>query len=117
MVQKSFLAILLIFLLSNCTTAIKPIEIFSKPVEVAIAQPPEPAPIKLTNIEWKVINQEDVIYYGLKVRDYEILSVNMLELKKYIEAQKNNLDYYKKVTGGTEENANEAADVSTNTTE
>ena len=41
----------------------------------------------------------------------------MLELKKYIEAQKNNLDYYKKVTGGTEENANEAADVSANTTE
>jgi hypothetical protein len=77
----------LTFLLSSCSSAVKPIEIFSKPVEIAIAQPPAPAPIKLTNITWKVLNIDDTIYYGLRVKDYELLSTNMLELKRYITNQ------------------------------
>jgi hypothetical protein len=105
--------ILLSFLLSSCSQAVKSIEIFSKPVEIAIVQPLAPTPIKLANISWKVLNVDDTIYYGLKVRDYEILSVNMLELKKYIKAQKNNLEYYKEVTGGNNETDAEATTVNT----
>ena len=106
MAQKIFLLVLSTFLLSSCSSAVKPIEIFSKPVEIAIAQPPAPAPIKLTNITWKVLNIDDTIYYGLRVKDYELLSTNMLELKRYIAALQNNLKYYKEVTGGNKESLN-----------
>jgi hypothetical protein len=117
MVQKIFLVVLSIFLLSSCSK-VKSIEIFSKPIEIAIAQPPAPSPVKLNNITWKVLNIDDNIYYGLRVRDYELLSINMLELKRYIAAQQNNLKYYKEVTGGNKESDNvDITPTTDNTTE
>jgi hypothetical protein len=115
MVQKIFLIVLSIFLLSSCSK-VKSIEIFSKPIEIAIAQPPAPNPLKLNNIQWKVLNIEDTIYYGLRVKDYELLSINMLELKRYIAAQQNNLKYYKEVTGGNKETVNADTNTVTDTT-
>jgi hypothetical protein len=110
MVQKIFLIVLLTFLLSNCSKTVKSINILSKPLEVSIVQPATPSPLRLTNIQWKVLNIDDTIYYGMRVKDYELLSANMLELKRYIAAQQNNLKYYIEVTGGNKEKT----DASTN---
>lgn len=98
MVQKSFLAVLLILALSSCGAAVKPVEIISKPAEVVFTPPPAPNPIVLSNITWKVINLNDKIYYGISVSDYELLAVNMLEIKRYISAQKNIIVYYEQNT-------------------
>lgn len=98
MVLKSFLAVLLILALSNCAKPYQPIEIQAEPVEVSVTHPPSPNPLVLSNITWKVINLDDKIYYGISVADYELLSANMLEIKRYISAQKNIISYYKNVT-------------------
>lgn len=96
MARSAFLMISCLFL-ASCASP-KPIEIRSAPVKIAIPAPPEPQPIELKSINWKVLNVDDVIYYGLRVNDYETLAVNMQEIKRYLLAQQQNLEYYKRVT-------------------
>ena len=99
MVQKSFLIVLLLLALSSCGATPPPaIEVITKPVEISIQQLPDPNPIVMNNIKWKVINLDSKIYYGLAVADYELLASNMLELKRYIIAQKNIITYYRENT-------------------
>ena len=95
MVQKSFLIVLLLLALSSCGTTTKPVEIITKPVEIQVKQIPDPAPMVINNITWKILNINNKIYYGISVADYELLSTNMLELKRYILAQKNIITYYR----------------------
>lgn len=95
MVQKSCLIALLVLALSSCGATQKPTEIVTKPVQVSIKQIPDPKPIVMNDIRWKVINTNDKIYYGLTVADYQLLAINMLELKRYITEQKNIIYYYK----------------------
>ena len=95
MVQKSFLIVLSLLALSSCGATTKPVEIITKPIEIQIEQIPNPNPMVLNNIKWKVINLDNKIYYGLPVSDYELLSSNMLEIKQYIIAQQNIITYYR----------------------
>lgn len=98
MVQKSFLTALLLLALSSCAKPQSPIEIVTQPVDVVISQPPDPNPLVLNNITWKILNIDDNIYYGISVADYELLAANMLDIKRYLAAQKNIIKYYKQVT-------------------
>lgn len=98
MVLKSFLTVLMLLAVSSCAKTIQPTEIISKPIEISVNPPPDPNPIVLSNITWKVININDKIYYGISVSDYELLALNMLEIKRYIQAQKNIIKYYEQVT-------------------
>ena len=98
MVLKSFLIASLFLAVSSCGKTIQPVEIVSNPVEITITPPPNPKPIVLSNITWKVLNINDKIYYGISVSDYELLALNMLEIKRYIQAQKNIIKYYEQVT-------------------
>ncbi len=98
MVLKSFSTALLLLALSSCGKTYQPVEVITQPVEVTITPPANPNPMVLNNITWKVLNISDKIYYGISVSDYELLSANMLEIKRYITAQKNIIAYYKQVT-------------------
>jgi hypothetical protein len=98
MVQKSFLAVLGLLLLSNCSVKPEPIIIDTAPVAISIEQPDQPNAIVLSDISWKVLNINNDIYYGLSVTDYELLAINMLDIKRYILAQKNIINYYEDVT-------------------
>jgi hypothetical protein len=98
MVQKSFLIVLLLLLLSSCSSTDKPIEVITAPINIPLAQLPDPSPIVVNNINWKIINLDNKIYYGLSVSDYELLAINMLEIKRYILAQKNIIVYYRQNT-------------------
>ncbi len=93
-----FLMILSVLALSSCSQSVQPKEIATAPVTVEIARPSSPNPIVLKDIKWKVINHSDIIYYGLTIKDYEALSVNMQEIKRYLAAQKNIIKYYEAVT-------------------
>lgn len=101
MVLKSFLTALPILLLINCSGT-KSIEVQTVEKPLKITQPSLPAPVKLTDIKWKVIDHEGEIYYGLTINDYKVLASNMLELKRYIVEQKNIINYYRRVTGDYE---------------
>jgi hypothetical protein len=88
----------LILALSSCAKTTQPVEIVTEPVKIAITAPADPNPLVLNNITWKVINNNDIIYYGITVSDYEQLALNMLEIKRYIKSQKNIIRYYEQAT-------------------
>lgn len=96
MVQKTFLVALCLLLLSSCGP--KPITVETAPVVTTIQHPDKPNPVVLSDIHWKVLNVDNNIYYGLPVSDYELLASNMLDLKRYILAQKNIILYYEDIT-------------------
>lgn len=95
MALSKYLMILPLLLAASCGSATKPTIIETVPIQVSVVHPPAPAPISLQPISWKVLNYEEQVYYGLRVSDYEILALNMQEIKRYILEQQANLDFYK----------------------
>ena len=80
-------------------------------------QPP-PAPVKLRSVEWyvvtedtysdfkeKLVNRQGLpVWYSITVNDYENLSINLEELRRYIIEQQELLKYYEKaITEDSEE--------------
>jgi len=95
----------------------KEIEIISKPIEKIIVQPIMPREIDLKDPYWYVVSdknidefltrvekdQGQVVFLAMSVPDYELMSYNMQELKRYINELKEVVVYYKTVTTNTEE--------------
>lgn len=81
-------------------------------MERTFVQPVMPREIKLGVPQWIVVTPEnwqdqlerikqqegEVLFLAMTVPDYEVMSVNMQELKRYITELKDVVVYYKKVT-------------------
>ena len=103
---------LLPLLLSSCTSfkKILPIEIKTVEVERKIPTQNRPRPVKLSNLHFYVVTEDtfkafkqrfekengDLLFYAISVRDYETLALNMAELKRFIQQQKQLIVYYEK---------------------
>jgi hypothetical protein len=88
------------------------VEVISKPIERTIVQPVMPREIDLKDPYWYVVSdknleeflarvekdQGQVVFLAMSVPDYELMSYNMQELKRYINELKEVVVYYKKVT-------------------
>jgi hypothetical protein len=99
--------------LAACQTT-QPIEVTAKPVELNIIQPVDPQPVDMLKVNAKVLTKENVdafikqaqkdlgtdnpVFVALSTRDYEALSLNIQELKRYIVQQQRIIAYYKKAT-------------------
>jgi len=95
----------------------KQVEIISKPIERNIVQPVLPREIDLKEPYWYVVSdknideflekikkdQGQVVYFAMTVPDYELMSYNMQELKRYINELKEVVVYYRKVTTNEKE--------------
>jgi len=104
--------LLLPLLLSSCTSfkKILPIEIKTVEVERKIPTQNRPRPVKLSNLHFYVVTEDtfkafkqrfekengDLLFYAISVRDYETLALNMAELKRFIQQQKQLIVYYEK---------------------
>ena len=106
--------ILPILLLSNgCSyfkNPLKTIEIKTVEVERVIPTQNRPRPVDLNDIYFYVVTEQnfeefknrfvkengDLVGYVLSVRDYETLALNMAEIKRYIQQQKQIIIYYEK---------------------
>lgn len=103
-----FLTILSILLLTSCQRAVqKPITVTEvKPLDIPmVAKPP---PVQMNNIYIYVVNEPEIeeflktykddtgsnTFYAISVKDYENLSMNFAELKRYILQQKSIVSYY-----------------------
>lgn len=106
---KYLIFFLLIAILSGCTT--------NKPIIVDVQKKqyivPTILPVKMNNVYFYVVNVNDkefnefktrfvkennsTAFVAFSVKDYENLSLNVSELKRYIEQQKKIIDYYKKI--------------------
>jgi hypothetical protein len=110
---RFFPALLLLpLLLSSCTSfkKILPIEIKTVEVERKIPTQNRPRPVSLSNLHFYVVTEDtfaafkqrfekengDLLFYAISVRDYETLALNMAELKRFIQQQKQIIIYYEK---------------------
>jgi hypothetical protein len=87
-----------------------PLEIRTVEVERKIPVQNRPRPVTLNNIHFYVVTEDtfpafkkrfekengDLLFYAISVRDYETLALNMAELKRFIEQQKQLIIYYEK---------------------
>ena len=102
----------LLLLNSGCTSFKKlmPLEIRTVEVERKIPVQNRPRPVSLNNIHFYVVTEDtfaafkqrfvkqngDLLFYALSVRDYETLALNMAELKRFLQQQKQIIIYYEK---------------------
>jgi hypothetical protein len=105
-------ALLLSLLLSSCSTwdKLKRIEVKRVEVDRVIPTQNRPRQLDLNNISWFVVTDQNFdefrkrytkqngsfLFYAISVRDYETLALNMAEIKRYIEQQKQIIIYYEK---------------------
>jgi len=106
------LFLLPLFLLSSCSSfkKILPLEIRTVEVERKIPTQNRPRPVSLNNLHFYVVTEDtfvafkqrfvkqngDFLFYAISVRDYETLALNMAEIKRFIQQQKQIIIYYEK---------------------
>ncbi len=105
------LSLLPLFLLSSCSLLPKEKEIIVQTVEVEKRIPlqVQPKPLQFNDTYWHVVTEENFddfmekfkkengqawVFYAISVRSYESMALNMAELKRYIEQQKQIIVYY-----------------------
>ena len=104
--------LLLSLLLSSCSTwnPLKTVEVQTIQVERQIPTQNRPPQIQMnTTMKWWVVTEENfkefkaafqkengdpLVAYVISVKDYETLALNMAEIKRYIEQQKEIIIYY-----------------------
>jgi len=112
--RKISLALLfpLLLLSSGCSSwrDVLPVEIKTVEVERKIPTQNRPRPVKMNDVHFYVVTEDtwdkfkerftkengDLLFYALSVRDYETIALNMAELKRYIDQQKQVIIYYEK---------------------
>ena len=102
-----------LLLSSGCSyfkNPLKQIEIKTVEVERVIPTQNRPRPVDLNDIYFYVVTEQnfeefknrfvkengDLVGYVLSVRDYETLALNMADIKRYIQQQKEIIIYYEK---------------------
>jgi len=116
MVLKNYLKVssllLLLLVLSSCSTwdKLTKIEVQTIEVERQIPILNRPARLELHNIKWFVVTEQnfeefkekyiklngEFLFFAISVRDYETLALNMADIKRYVEQQKQIIIYYEK---------------------
>ena len=102
--------ILLCLLLSSCSSwpKLRQIEVKTVQVDRVIPIQARPQPVKLHDITWFVVTDQNFkefkkrytkltgtfLFYAISVRDYESLSLNMGEIRRYLDQQKQILVFY-----------------------
>ena len=102
--------LLLSLFLSSCSSwpQLKQIEVKTVEVERNIPTQNRPRQLDLSSIKWYVVTEQnfeefkkkytdengEFLFYVISVRDYETLALNMAEIKRYMEQQKEIIIYY-----------------------
>ena len=121
MVIKTLSSLLLLssFLVLSGCDSVKRLDVFSKPVETRIIAPSDPKPLLLDKLHFDVVNKdnlqkflkelqkeqntEEFVFYAITPKTYELLALNMQEIKRFILQQKDIIIFYKEATKPTKE--------------
>ena len=112
-----------LLLSSGCSSwrSVLPVEVKTVEVERKIPIQNRPSPVRLNNIHFYVVTEQnfeefknkfikengDLVGYVLSVRDYETLALNMAEIKRYLQQQKEIIIYYEKAVTPNQEKENQ----------
>ena len=105
--------LLLSLLISSCATwdSLTRIEVQTVEVERNVPLQNRPRQLQLSDIYWYVVTEENfvefkkrflkengdpLVAYVISVKDYETLAIDMAEIKRYIDQQKQIIIYYEK---------------------
>ena len=118
------LLLLPLLLSSGCSSFkdVLPVEIKTVEVERKIPTQNRPRPVKLSDLHFYVVTEDtfaafkqrftkengDLLFYAISVRDYETLALNMAELKRFLQQQKQLIIYYEKAVAPTTKEINNA---------
>jgi len=117
---RILLASLLILVLSSCATRVPPEPVVITETEYVFREIPlqdRPPPVSLLDINFYAVTRENldeflerfenengvVAFFALSVPDYEDISLNVAELKRYIESQEAIILYYEENINSPEE--------------
>ncbi len=115
--------LLLPLLLTSCSTwdKLTKIEVQTIEVERNIPIQNRPSRLELDDIKWFVVTDQnfeefkeryiklngEFLFFAISVRDYETLALNMADIKRYVEQQKQIIIYYEKALSPKEEEEEE----------
>ena len=116
--------LLLSLIISSCSSwnPLKTIEVKTVEVERNVPLQNRPRQLDLSDIHWYVVTEENfaefkkkfqeengdpLVAYVISVKDYETLAIDMAEIKRYIEQQKQIIIYYEKALSPKEEEPKE----------
>ena len=116
--------LLLSLIISSCSSwnPLKTIEVKTVEVERNVPLQNRPRQLDLANIHWYVVTEENfaefkkkfqkengdpLVAYVISVKDYETLAIDMAEIKRYIDQQKQIIIYYEKALSPKEEEPKE----------
>ena len=105
--------LLLSLIISSCSSwnPLKTIEVKTVEVERNVPLQNRPRQLDLADIHWYVVTEENfaefkkrfqkenadpLVAYVISVKDYETLAIDMAEIKRYIDQQKQIIIYYEK---------------------
>ena len=108
------LAFLALLLLLACGPKEIPLEVSTEPVRLEIAQPAKPRPVDLADVEFRVVTADTLdafiteqsklqendnpVFIAIGIKDYQALSLNLAELRRYIDQQNSVIVYYQRAT-------------------
>ena len=112
--------LLLSLIISSCSSwnPLKTIEVKTVEVERNVPLQNRPRQLQLNDIHWYVVTEENfaefkkkfqeengdpLVAYVISVKDYETLAIDMAEIKRYIDQQKQIIIYYEKALSPKEE--------------
>jgi hypothetical protein len=100
-------------LLAGCNTT-QPVQITTTPAVLNISQPADPRPPNLRGVQWRVVTKETLdqfiadqaktqdnsnpVFVAISMRDYQTLSTDLAELRRYIDQQRAIIVYYRNAT-------------------
>lgn len=108
-ISKKILLIGSLTLLSACASQEK-VVVQTEIIKADIPTQSRPKPVSLSNIKFYVVTKEnlndflktfekennDIVFYSVSVKDYEKMSLNIAELRRYIVQQDKIILYYEK---------------------
>ncbi len=109
---KSIILISCLFVIANCSMmpSAKPVEVVTIAEPVPLYHPPLPLEVGLVDIDWEILTPElmkeylenyengsapAIAYYSLTSKEYENLSMNMAEIKRYLRDTLSIVKYYR----------------------
>ena len=110
--KKIAVVLILLTTVYSCSLIPKSVDVISKPIERSIAQPILPKGLDLKEPYWYVVSEKNIeefmervkkeegrlVFVAMSIPDYELMSYNMQELKRYINELKEVVVYYRTVT-------------------
>ena len=112
--SKKLVGLLTLSMMASSCSLLTPkqIEVTAKPMDRIITQPVLPRQIDLKEPMWYVVSEKNIeefharltkehgsiVFVAMSIPDYELMSYNMQELKRYLTELKEVVVYYEKVT-------------------